>query len=323
MRIILATLSVLYCFFSQNGYSAINLSTVYVTNLNDSGIGSLREALILGNRNIVFKTQGTIKLNTPIVIKDLAYINLAFPEDTQIENQGIYISNSHNINLNNLRIRFAAKYGLLITNGAHDIVVDHASIENSSQSDVEFGKNVDINNSSYNITIKNSIIAYVIEGVDVLNIKYKGMLVTDNNMTPAPTKITLFNNLFYNNFQRSPQFSSPGELNMTNNVIYGWGSYGTRVRNKAISTLSDNLYLNPQRPNKEKDALILAEGTTNVLVGNMILKNQGFECVALDQSPNDKTCSLLQRNKDSYGALPRDAFDNIIMTDALQALPAL
>src|SRR5207248_7599671 len=40
-----------------------------VTNLNDSGPGSLRDAVSEGNRTVVFRVAGTIELKTAIVVK--------------------------------------------------------------------------------------------------------------------------------------------------------------------------------------------------------------------------------------------------------------
>src|SRR5690606_41771560 len=43
---------------------------VYVTNLDDSGEGSFREALSGGDRYVLFKVAGTITLHSPIQIRD-------------------------------------------------------------------------------------------------------------------------------------------------------------------------------------------------------------------------------------------------------------
>ena len=175
---------------------------ITVTNLDDHGTGSLRDALSVGNRNIVFAVDGVIHLQTPIVITNFndITINGRDVNDKKLKNliisgEGLYFSNAHNIILQNLRIRNVAKYGILLTDQTSDVVIDHCSIENASRDDIEFGKDIDINNSAHNITVSHSIVGYYSDdGTDVLNQKYKGMLITDNNLKPAVTNVFIEDN---------------------------------------------------------------------------------------------------------------------------------
>lgn len=55
--------------YTQGARAAENISIYHVTNLNDSGAGSLRAAVAGGNRIIVFDVAGTIMLEEDLRIK--------------------------------------------------------------------------------------------------------------------------------------------------------------------------------------------------------------------------------------------------------------
>src|SRR5512139_755534 len=129
---------------------------IEVTNLNDSGPGSLREAMEVrtGPRTVVFRVGGTITLTGPIEVREPnSYLTVAgqtAPGDgVQIKNYGINIRDgAHDVVLRYLRVRpgdttpgVGGKDGVLVygegTRPVHNVVVDHCSIEWATDENVD------------------------------------------------------------------------------------------------------------------------------------------------------------------------------------------
>ncbi len=78
-------------------------SVYYVTNLNDAGAGSLRDALSAGNRTILFKVSGTIYLNSNLKISN----NNTTIAGQSAPGDGICIANyTFRVEANNVIVRF-------------------------------------------------------------------------------------------------------------------------------------------------------------------------------------------------------------------------
>lgn len=321
-----ASLSFAFEGFGKND-GGNNYPEYHVTNLNDSGVGSLRDALSQSGRHIVFDVDGKIKLNSPIILRNLSDItidgtfNKSKHQNLVIDGNGIYLSNSHNIIMQNIRINNAPKYGILISDYSYNVIVDHVTVLNSSQNDVEFGKNIDINNSSHDITVSYSLIAYDSNDSDVLDTKFKGLLVTDNNMVPV-TNVALHHNVFFQNYQRSPEISSPGNFVMVNNLIYDFRSYGSRLRNGATGNIIGNYYLT-RLSNKQKDALIITSDASkfyvqdNYGVNSSSIPVGNISSTVIQPMPTIKTSPSNTLRDDlpmQVGALPHDNAEKQIIS---------
>ena len=107
----------------------------HVTNLNDSGPGSFRDAVGGSNRIVVFDVSGTIELKSDVVVKD----NVTVAGQTAPGGKGITLKN-YKIGLggNNIILRFiSSRPGERGTNADYDAfggangsnsIVDHCSI---------------------------------------------------------------------------------------------------------------------------------------------------------------------------------------------------
>lgn len=102
----------------------------HVTNLNDSGTGSLRDAVSKPNRIIVFDVSGVINLKSRLVFKSNQTIlgQTAPGEGIQVYGNGVSFSDANNIIVRYLRIRMgvngdSGKDAAGVASG-HDMIFD-------------------------------------------------------------------------------------------------------------------------------------------------------------------------------------------------------
>jgi autotransporter-associated beta strand protein len=186
-------------------------SIYHVTNLNDSGTGSFRDAISASNRIVVFDICGVINSDpaNPLAFSNNITVAGQTAPGGGITIYGNYVSLSsrNNIIMRDIRIRpgvntASDKKGLNITTG-HDMIIDHCSIEWARYD------NVGMTSNSYNITMQNCMIAEPIQS------QYSNCLV-DSSRT-----ITLSRNLWIDAKTRNPK--TKGDLQYINNVVYNWG----------------------------------------------------------------------------------------------------
>jgi pectate lyase len=107
---------------------------VRVTNLHDSGPGSLREAVSQGNRTVVFQVAGEIRLSTYLYVlgANIAIDGFTAPAPgITVKNYGLIIrgnKGAHAVIVRGIRIRNAAINGLQVAYGAYNVVIEHASV---------------------------------------------------------------------------------------------------------------------------------------------------------------------------------------------------
>ncbi|NLB63339.1 MAG: T9SS type A sorting domain-containing protein [Fibrobacter sp.] len=181
-----------------------------VTNLNDSGPGSLREGLSKSGRTIVFTVGGVIKINDRLVV----------PSNTTIAGQtapggGITVYgngtafNTHNVITRHIRIRMgrggsSGKDAVSVAHG-NDMIWDHVSI--SWGRDGNFDANPDRNKEIKNLTIQNCIIA---QGLQTHSTG--GLMIADG--------ASILRTLYINNNSRNPKARKTTQF--VNNVVYNW-----------------------------------------------------------------------------------------------------
>ncbi|MFN8415537.1 MAG: Ig-like domain-containing protein [Cytophagaceae bacterium] len=122
--------------FGKNVTGGRNGTVYHVTNLNDSGTGSFRDAVSQSNRIIVFDVSGYINLITAVSCKSNITIagQTAPGEGIGFRGGKISCGSQSNIIIRHIRIRPGSEVasnedvGINLVD-AHDIIVDHCSIE--------------------------------------------------------------------------------------------------------------------------------------------------------------------------------------------------
>lgn len=183
-------------------------SIYHVTNLNDSGTGSLRDAVSVSERTIVFDVGGQIVLSSRLGITKnrLTIAGQTAPGDgISIAGPGISVG-ADDLIIRYLRVRYThtAQDDCFSLNSTCDnIIVDHVST--SWGADEVFSIT-----SSRNITAQWCIIS---EGQDFLS-HSKGSLL-------EWPQLTMHHCLYAHNDDRNPK--NKGVFDYRNNVVYNWG----------------------------------------------------------------------------------------------------
>lgn len=224
--------------FGKNATGGRGGIVVEVTNLNDSGSGSLREALKMKQtRTIVFKVGGTIDCTTYLEIpQESGNVTIAgqtAPGDgILIKNGGLRVSASNTI-IRYLRFRLGTNVsgsnvdGLTIrsfesSSPLHNVIVDHCSISWGQD------ENISITNAE-NVTIQNSILGECAKNFLIQNSKNVSVI---KNITC----LTQERNIRAN---KIPHLDLTFE--MINNLVYGFNA-GTRPSDGLKFTVEKNIY---------------------------------------------------------------------------------
>ncbi|RYP18276.1 hypothetical protein DL765_003996 [Monosporascus sp. GIB2] len=138
-------------------------SVYHVTNLDDSGAGSFRDAVSKSNRIVIFDVGGTINITNRVVVSKSVYIaGQSAPGDgITVYGNGLSWSNADNAIVRYMRFRMgrggdSGKDGITIAEGKN-MIFDHVSV--SWGRDETFS----ISGAVHNVTIQDSIVAQGLE----------------------------------------------------------------------------------------------------------------------------------------------------------------
>ena len=237
--------------------------TVYhVTSLADSGPGTLRDAVSVGNRTIVFDVAGEIELVSPLFVLGsfitIDGLTAPAPGITLVGNGLIMRGNVglpsnqfpvNDIIVRGLRIRGGSFDGIQIANGAHHIVIDHVSVTNTGDG------LIDITEHAHDVTVSWSILA---GGAKAMLVKYNAY------------NVTLHHNLWVDTRNRNPtvavdDIGTPATAitaDIRNNVVWNWvDGVGTSIHHGAWANVVNNFYASPSSSGSDQlQALIVCDG---------------------------------------------------------------
>ncbi|RSL87038.1 putative pectate lyase C [Fusarium oligoseptatum] len=198
--------------FGKDSVGGRNGEVYKVTNLNDSGSGSLRDAVSKPNRIVVFDVGGIIKITGRMVVSKNVYIagQTAPGGGIVVYGNGWSFSNANDAIVRYITIRMgrggtSGKDAITIADGKN-MIFDHVSA--SWGRDETFSINGDVSK----VTIQDTII-----GQGLVSHSCGGLMQTDGG-------VSLFRNLYIDNKTRNPKVK--GVNDFQNNVIYNWGGGG-------------------------------------------------------------------------------------------------
>lgn len=206
--------------FARGARAGSNPTVYHVTNLNDSGTGSFRDAVSQPNRVIVFDVSGIIRIDSRIVFsKNLTIAGQTAPgSGVVIYGNGVSFSGASDIIVRHLRIRMGThgdggKDAAGIANGSN-MIFDHCSV--TWGKDETFSINSDGKGGGVgNITIQKTIIGQGLQPHSA------GGLCQPTNEVGG---VTLFRNFYVDNATRNHKVKGLNQY--INNVVYNWGSGG-------------------------------------------------------------------------------------------------
>lgn len=227
---------------------------IAVTNLNDSGPGSLREAVTAkGPRNVVFRVSGTIRLKSHLRVTE-PFITIAgqtAPGDgICLRDAGLYVQ-THDVVIRYIRSRvgdslveeFDTQDALQISddapdddNGVYNIVIDHCSFSWSIDECV--GIRVPAHDVTFSWNIVSEALRQPFTKEQIGKERSHSMSLI---LSGGPTRCSLHHNLLALCNSRNPRIQG-GRHAFVNNVVYGWGWLtGTFSRNPEVNFIG-NLY---------------------------------------------------------------------------------
>src|SRR5262245_53148582 len=209
-------------------------SVYIVTNLNDSGPGSFRDAVSQPNRYVVFAVGGVIRINSRIpVASNLTIAGQTAPgEGITIYGNGLSFSNANNTITRYLRIRM----GVVGDSGADAVTIAQGDNMIFDHVSVSWGRDetFSISGTASNVTVQDSIIAQGLHSHSA-----GGLMETSGG-------VSIVRCLYIDNTTRNPKVKGVNEF--VNNVVYNWGTGGGYIlgdsAGQSFVNVIENYYIN-------------------------------------------------------------------------------
>jgi pectate lyase len=289
--------------YSRGGRGGIVLE---VTNLDNSGTGSLRDALLSykgQKRTIIFRVSGTIELMSPIQVKYDSCITIAgqtAPGDgICIKNYPLTLSDSRHIIIRFIRFRLGDEQpcvspdcdlDAMSVRKCHHIILDHCSFSWSIDALLDLTVETGYSTVQYCILSEALLNSKHSKGAHSMAAGWDGNSHGDNGFFGGST---FHHNLIASCNSRTPRLDSyAGENNtgrrdlmdVVNNVVYNWAGYGAYGGEHADANWQNNYYkYGPSTGGTtggKRDQIFQVDGTCKLyLAGNYV---DAFPFVNLD-----------------------------------------
>jgi pectate lyase len=230
---------------------------IYVTNLNNSGPGSLRRALIAsGPRLVLFRVSGTITLKNDIHITE-PYLTIAGQtapgEGVQIRGAHIRIE-AHDVIIRYLKVRSGDlrsgstqenRDAITVNNldQAYNIVIDHSTmIWGPDIGGLSFLTGAHDATVSYSIMGEGLYLSHHPEAIQESDGHSMAMNITELDSSVPPRRITAHHNLLTTSADRNPRIIGGENIDIVNNVIYNWKNSSSQGNPRSLN-LINNIYI--------------------------------------------------------------------------------
>lgn len=229
-----------------------------VTNLNDSGEGSLRAAVeAKGPRTVVFRVSGTIKLNSDLRIKNpnITIAGQTAPGDGICLRGYPLMISADEVIIRYIRVRFGDESG-----------------KDADAISARYVKNLILDHVSASWSVDETMSIYHCENVTVQWCMITESLFDSNHSKSnhgfggiwGSNHSTYHHNLIAHHSSRNPRFASGcGNTDYRNNVLYNWGyrsCYGGEKRqNDKFNFTNINMVANYYKPGPATDPARAAE----------------------------------------------------------------
>jgi pectate lyase len=316
---------------------------IFVTNLNDAGPGSFREACMAkGPRIVVFRVGGLITLASPLKITE-PYITIAgqtAPGDGICLRSNVFAVTTHDVVVRFLRSRLGdltrlESDSIDIYTPSRNVILDHCSA--SWSIDETLSPTGDI----ANITVQWCLIA------ESLNRSFhrKGEHGY-GSLVHATGGLTLHHNLWAHHTERNPRlgdnFYKPPfpTFDVRNNVMYNWSKMCSGLADGDIKVNYVNNYLRPGPSSSQRKPIVLRRDTASETVryyinGNFVegrpeltannndmfepLEYQGKKLFTIVNAPYAVAPVRTQSPKEAYEAVLENAGATVPVRDAVDA----
>ncbi|WP_289039725.1 hypothetical protein [uncultured Zobellia sp.] len=271
---------------------------IKVTNLSDSGSGSLRAAIqSTGKRTIVFDVSGEIYLNSPLRINnsDVTIAGQTSPGGITLRNNGLEIKTSNVIvrylkvrpgdsssnALDAIRVVQFSKNSIM-----ENIIIDHCSLSWAKDENLSFGVNT-INSEIRNVTTQNCIISEAIDS------NY-GVLTMGK-----VTQLSFYQNYLAHNKDRQFRASTSGtQFEVVNNIMYNF-RWGTQLSYGGIFDIVNNIYKQSNQVQQSGNAMTyISSGNTPDAKAEEGLVHQSGN-VIINSNYSDTNTTFRNHNKNN------------------------
>jgi pectate lyase len=228
---------------------------IAVTNLNDSGPGSLRAAIGAEEKRIViFRVAGTIELESSLVITN-PYITIAGQtapgegitlRDVSSTVEALLMIETHDVVVRFLTLRAgppsAGDTMMIQTSDTHDtynVVIDHNSMSWAVDRNLATWYDVHDISIQWNIFSEGLDCSIHPKGCHSKGVLIGGYASDENKNNPGANNISLHHNLMAHNGERNPYIEAAGIVDVVNNVAYN--PFGTFSHIDMVDQLAPDL----------------------------------------------------------------------------------